>query len=78
MDLSGKVSKGVVEIYSTVSKVAEGLEIPFFVVGATARDMVLELGYGIEPSRATRDIDLGVKVSGCEQFNRAAYRNQKI
>jgi len=52
-----------------VSDVAAKLEIPFFVVGATARDMVLEFGYGITPSRATRDIDIGVQVASWEQFN---------
>ena len=70
MDLSGKISKDIIEIYTVVSKVADELKIPFFVVGATARDMVLEFGYGIEPSRATRDIDLGVKVADWEQFNK--------
>lgn len=69
LDLSGKINPELVEIYKTVAQVADGLGIPFFVVGATARDMVLELGYGISPSRATHDIDLGVKVADWQQFN---------
>ena len=32
---------------------------PFFVVGASARDIVLKFGFGIETIRATNDIDLG-------------------
>ena len=70
MDLSGKISSDIVQIYRVVSSVAAELGIPFFVVGATARDIVLELGYGIKPSRATLDIDLGVKVADWEQFEK--------
>ncbi len=38
-------------------------------VGATARDLILEWGYDIHPYRGTRDIDLGVRVSGWDQFD---------
>ena len=69
MDLSGKINEGIVEIYKVVADVAGVLNIPFFVIGATARDIVLEFGYGIEPSRATLDIDLGVKVADWQQFS---------
>ena len=68
LDLSGKINTGSVEIFQTVADVAAALDIPFFVIGATARDIVLEFGYGISPSRATRDIDLGVKVADWQQF----------
>jgi hypothetical protein len=61
LDLSGKVDAGIVEIFKAVAQVVEYLETPFFVVGATARDIVLALGYGIKPSRATHDLDLGAK-----------------
>lgn len=53
-----------------ISAVADSQGLPFYVVGATARDIVLEGAYGIEPLRATRDIDFGVKVSGMSEFNR--------
>lgn len=56
--------------YQTVSEISSSLGIPFFVVGATARDLVLEYGYNIKPHQATKDVDFAVQVSGWEQFER--------
>lgn len=67
-DLSGKIDKQIVEALSIVKKVADSLSIPFFVVGASARDFILENCYGIKPKRMTRDIDLGVEVASWEQY----------
>lgn len=68
MDLSGKIENGLLDVFRDVSKVAASLGIPFFVIGATARDIVLDYGFGIQPSRATRDLDLGVQVADWEEF----------
>jgi len=68
-DLSGKIDQQTVEALYTVKKVADSLNIPFFVVGASARDYILKHCYGIEPPRMTKDIDLGVEVASWEQFN---------
>ena len=68
-NLSGKIDRQTVEVLSIVTKVADSLSIPFFVVGASARDFILKHCYGIEPPRMTRDIDLGVEVASWEQFN---------
>ncbi|MCB2182683.1 MAG: nucleotidyl transferase AbiEii/AbiGii toxin family protein [Desulfobulbaceae bacterium] len=70
LDLSGKIDAFLVEILSDISKVAASEGIDFFVIGATARDIVLECGYGIQPPRATRDVDLGVKVADWGQFRK--------
>jgi predicted nucleotidyltransferase len=51
-----------------VAAVASELGIPFFVVGATARDLILRHGFGIEPGRATRDVDLGFRVASWDQY----------
>jgi predicted nucleotidyltransferase len=51
-----------------LKKVADSSSIPFFVVGASARDFILKHHYGIEPRRKTGDIDLGVEVASWEQF----------
>jgi predicted nucleotidyltransferase len=48
------------------------LSIPFFVVGASARDFILKYCYSLELLRMTRDIDLGVEVASWEQFNQFA------
>jgi predicted nucleotidyltransferase len=48
--------------------VARHLSADFFVVGAMARDIILESAHGIPTIRATKDIDLGVQVSDWEIF----------
>ena len=67
-DLSGKIDQQTVEALGIVKRVADTMSIPFFVVGASARDFILKHCYGIEPPRMTSDIDLGVEVASWEQF----------
>ncbi len=71
-NLSGKIDQQTIEALSMVKRIADSLSIPFFVVGASARDFILKYCYGIETPRMTRDIDLGVEVASCEQFNQFA------
>lgn len=44
------------------------MEIPLLLIGATARDLVLEYGYGLPKSKATRDIDFGVAVRDWQEY----------
>lgn len=44
--------------------------IPYFVIGAAARDILMEHVYELETTRATRDIDFAVAVSSWEEFGR--------
>jgi predicted nucleotidyltransferase len=67
-NLSGKIEKPIVDALYTLKKVADSLNIPFFVLGASARDLILKHCYGVEPLRKTGDIDLGVEVANWEQF----------
>ena len=69
VDLSGKISETSVSILRKIEEVSARLEIPFFIVGATARDIILEHQFDINTRRATLDIDIGVFVSGWDQFN---------
>ena len=68
-DLSGKIDQQTVAVLSIVKKVADSLTIPFFVVGASARDIILNHCYGLRTPRMTKDIDLGVEVADWGQFN---------
>lgn len=68
LDLSGKISETSVSILREIEKVSTRLDIPFFVVGATARDIILEHQFDIKTRRATLDIDIGVFISGWDQF----------
>jgi predicted nucleotidyltransferase len=70
LDLSKKIdSGGLIEVCSAISPVANSLGFPFYIVGATARDIVLQCAYNIESSRATVDVDFGVKVSSMSEFS---------
>jgi len=67
-DLSNKIDQRIVKIFYVLKKVADSLNIPFFVVGAFARDLILEYSYDIKSPRGTLDIDLGVEVAAWEHF----------
>lgn len=69
LDLSGKIDQNVIALLSSVHKVAESAGIGFFVVGAMARDILLEIGYGISTGRRTVDFDLGVSVQGWDRYS---------
>jgi len=53
---------------------ASEAECPYFVAGATARDLVLVHVHGLPPGRATRDVDFGVAVQNWEQFSKLKQR----
>jgi predicted nucleotidyltransferase len=69
LNLSGKIDPAKVEIFDAIASVAAARHIRYFIVGATARDMILSYGHGIAVKRATADIDLGVKVADWEEFH---------
>lgn len=69
-DLSGKIDQQTVTTLSIVKKVADALHIPFFIIGASARDFILKHYYGIESRRMTMDIDLGVEVASWEEYKK--------
>lgn len=70
LDISGKIDDITIAAYEAIVKETNSLQIPFFVVGAAARDMILEYGYGVGVQRATHDIDIGINVSDWDQFER--------
>jgi predicted nucleotidyltransferase len=56
------------EILRQVDRVARELALDYFVVGAMARDILLNGVFGLSAGRATRDVDLAVAVEGWPQF----------
>jgi len=69
-DLSGKIDKAAVSALGRIHQISSSMNIPFFIVGATARDILLEVHYGIESKRATVDIDIAVFIENWNQFKR--------
>jgi predicted nucleotidyltransferase len=70
LDLSGKIDAFKAGLFKAIAEIAELLSIPFFVVGATARDIILTEYYGIETGLATQDLDLAVQVSDWDSYER--------
>jgi predicted nucleotidyltransferase len=70
LDISGKIDRLTIEVLSLISKTASSLGIQFFVIGATARDIILNNAYNISTIRATMDIDFGVQVSNWESYEK--------
>lgn len=68
-NLSGKIDQLTVEALLSVKKETDTLNIPFFVVGAYARDIILKHCYGRSPHRMTIDIDLGINIASWGQFD---------
>src|SRR5258708_28795829 len=62
------VDPAIVRVLRAVDEIASALNCPFFVAGATARDLILVNVFGLRPGRATRDIDLGIAVESWDQF----------
>ncbi|CAN7655704.1 nucleotidyl transferase AbiEii/AbiGii toxin family protein [Pseudoduganella sp. LjRoot289] len=62
------LTKTVIALIRVLDRVAKQLDTPYFVIGATARDILLEHVYGLEAGRATRDVDFAVAVSSWGEF----------
>jgi predicted nucleotidyltransferase len=68
LNISEKIDPLTIAIYEQIASVAESQKINFFIVGATARDLIFEHGFGIKSGRATRDVDLAVQVTNWDEF----------
>jgi hypothetical protein len=69
LNLSGKLPLTVQFLIEEIANVALLQNISFFIVGAFARDLILELTYGIRTQRATTDIDFGIRGLCCINKN---------
>ncbi len=62
LDISHKVDPEHKRAILQINQVLDELGIRFFIVGASARDFVLEYLYEIRAPRRTMDIDFAVRV----------------
>ncbi len=67
IDLSGKIDTHRLDAIEAISKVASSLRIPFFLIGASARNLLL-ISHDIPIYRATLDIDFGVRVPNWNNY----------
>lgn len=68
LNISGKLDSKTVALYKSVIDATNQLDIPFVVVGASARDIVLHYGHGADIQRATADIDFGIQIPDWSAF----------
>jgi len=59
-NISGKIGQNYIECIEQVNSVTEKLNIPYLLIGATARDIIFEYCHNIKCPRMTMDIDIGV------------------
>lgn len=69
LDLSGKIDPVFIDVCACVAHCANKLHIPYLVVGAFARDLVLHYGYNAPIQRATTDIDFAIQVPSWNTFD---------
>ena len=62
LDISGKIDRFNLEILKKIKEIADKLNIEFFLIGATVRDLILHCVYNINVYRATNDIDFASSV----------------
>jgi len=70
LNISGKIESIRLAALEGIANIADSEDIPFFIVGATARDLILAKGHNIRPFRATLDIDIGVRVPDWSQYKK--------
>lgn len=70
LDISTKIDPFTLEVLTLVSKITDALKMDFFVIGATARDIIFNLIHGIKIQRGTNDIDFSVRVRNWEDYSK--------
>jgi predicted nucleotidyltransferase len=65
---SRPVDPVTLHILSVVNRVAAELGLPYIVVGATARDLLLFHVFGIPVTRATADVDFAMAMDSWDRF----------
>lgn len=68
LELQRPVDPFTVDVLCAIHEVVTGLEQPYFLAGATARDILLVNAFGLPAGRATEDIDFGVAVKSWADF----------
>lgn len=69
-NLFGSIDPALRDILALVHREASARGILFFVIGATARDILLTHCHAIKGYRLTRDLDIGIKVADWSEFQK--------
>lgn len=67
-DISSKIDPLQAEVLKEIAPIAGALSLPFFVIGAAARDIVFSALFDVPTSRRTLDLDLGIRVEEWDDY----------
>lgn len=68
LKLQRKIPETLCDVLEEIRSIAEERGYDIFVIGATARDLILDYGAGKRPERTTGDVDFGVAVRDWEEY----------
>lgn len=68
LDLSNRLPPEQIDIIRRIVHAAESQQLCLFIVGAQARDLLLQYAYDLPVHRATNDIDFGIIVESWDEF----------
>lgn len=69
LNIAGRIEPQLVAVLETISRVTAELSMTYVIVGATARDWVLHLGYEAPLRSVTKDLDLAIEVPDWTAFH---------
>jgi predicted nucleotidyltransferase len=65
----GELPDSYIECFEKLNTASKDVGLEYMLIGATARDLVIEHVYGITPIRRTYDIDISLYVNSWEKFD---------
>jgi len=78
LDISKKIDKFNLNVLKKIKDLADNLQIDFFLVGATVRDMILNYVYDIKIYRATNDIDFAVRLKNWDEYYKLISETENV
>jgi len=66
---SDKFEPNFLECINIISEITDKFEIPYLLIGATARDIIFEHLHGVKSPRITMDIDIAVQVAAWSSYD---------
>ena len=70
LDISNKIDSSTLEVLKLISEAADSVQANFFIIGATARDIIFNLVHNINIYRATNDIDFSVRLRNWDDYKK--------
>jgi predicted nucleotidyltransferase len=70
LNISDKIEPEHKTALLIINGILSGIDVPFFIVGALARDFVMEFLHDVKAPRMTMDIDLAVRIESWDNYEK--------